>query len=533
MITEQILNPAEKRPMRLPDGAELLIFDDNREKQAAQLLFDAGFAETSAKKEGKAVFRLFKNGDTTVYMTRLPGQQALRIVEKKHDAFVSEPAAPAGPYPTLLTQVKLSYISVDCGMTYVLRLSDGRFVLLDSGYNEYEEDAHLLDLLNEQNVLGGKPKIAAWFFSHAHEDHFGGFCALMEHFADKVTVESVIYNFPMESAGGPPTPFYRILAQHPEIRIVIARTGQVYHFADAVLTALFTGEDLLPESCGNLNDSSLVLRLEVNGKRVLLLGDAQGQASDCIMERLGEESVRSDIVQVGHHGYGGGSDTLYRASDPELLLWPCPDYWYPVVSLWPSNNFLIHSEKIHSILIGGQGEAVVNLSEPLKPIAFAKPETGVFYEEDFKKERVTDLGWSFLNGGRMIYRAGTIRLENGAIIGADDNMTACAFVQPWKIQKKKSLKIAFSGVALQKTERLGLMWAYDHPTEYEEDRVLWLDVLPEEPFTFVLTVKDQKATLQKNGGAAVDVPCGSPRGLHFVLKNGQVKITHIRVTDGK
>ena len=73
----------------------------------------------------------------------------------------------------LVTQVRTAYFSMDCGMCYVIRLFDGRFVILDSNTGEYEENQRLFDVLNSQNV-NEKIIIAAWFFSHAHLDHIGG-----------------------------------------------------------------------------------------------------------------------------------------------------------------------------------------------------------------------------------------------------------------------------------------------------------------------------------------------------------------------
>ena len=56
----------------------------------------------------------------------------------------------------LLTQVRTAYFSADCGMAYIMRMCDGKFVLIDSNWGEYEEPEHLLEILNEQNTLPGK-----------------------------------------------------------------------------------------------------------------------------------------------------------------------------------------------------------------------------------------------------------------------------------------------------------------------------------------------------------------------------------------
>ena len=36
----------------------------------------------------------------------------------------------------LLTQIRPTYFSVDCGMAYLIRLEEGKFILIDSTYGE-------------------------------------------------------------------------------------------------------------------------------------------------------------------------------------------------------------------------------------------------------------------------------------------------------------------------------------------------------------------------------------------------------------
>ncbi|MBR0319699.1 MAG: hypothetical protein IIX10_01470, partial [Clostridia bacterium] len=35
-----------------------------------------------------------------------------------------------------------------------------------------------------------------------------------------------------------------------------------------------------------------------------------------------DTALKSDIVQVAHHGYDGASLEVYRQADPAMLLWP-------------------------------------------------------------------------------------------------------------------------------------------------------------------------------------------------------------------
>ena len=119
----------------------------------------------------------------------------------------------------LLTQVRTAYFSADCGMAYIMRTADGKFVLIDSNWGEYEEPEHLLEILSAQNTREGKPVIAAWFFTHAHPDHYLGFVRLCDRHPDEFTVEKIIYNFPFEGrcpGSGTPQSFADAVASRTE-----------------------------------------------------------------------------------------------------------------------------------------------------------------------------------------------------------------------------------------------------------------------------------------------------------------------------
>lgn len=82
-------------------------------------------------------------------------------------------------------------------------------------------------------------------------------------------------------------------------------SGEKYVFGDAEFDVLFTCEDLYPVCISNFNDSSLVLMMKLAGKKVLWLGDIQKQGAEYMCRKYPKEIFECDILQVGHHGYGG------------------------------------------------------------------------------------------------------------------------------------------------------------------------------------------------------------------------------------
>ena len=94
---------------------------------------------------------------------------------------------------TTLYQLELDYSNIDCGMSYVFHLQDGRFFIIDGGYFTPGEEDRLYGFLKER--CKGEPVIAGWFFSHAHDDHIGNFIQFMHKYKEQVQIEQLIYNF--------------------------------------------------------------------------------------------------------------------------------------------------------------------------------------------------------------------------------------------------------------------------------------------------------------------------------------------------
>ena len=57
---------------------------------------------------------------------------------------------------------------------------------------------------------------------------------------------------------------------------------------------------------------------------------------------------------------------MYRAADPEVLLWPCPDFWYAMVKYWGSNHVLLNeSPRLKAIFVAGHAETTFDMTQPV------------------------------------------------------------------------------------------------------------------------------------------------------------------------
>ena len=259
--------------------------------------------KTAANAIGENAFYFALSGEDFIGVRFYPKKREIRVTcETGNDYFSVFPAHETGAQTVvpLLTQNRVACMSADCGMSYVLRTTDGRFVLVDGGMDDYEESERLYDLLCEQST-SGKPVIAAWFITHLHDDHTTVFCRLWKEHKDDIVLESLVYNIVPDkfNVKYPHEVFDTLL---PEIgahgtALVTARTGMKFSFAGLNIDMLYTPDDNYPNVFSNFNDSSLIFRAELAGRRILFLGDAMPLSSDIVANRYEKMTLQASFCR--------------------------------------------------------------------------------------------------------------------------------------------------------------------------------------------------------------------------------------------
>lgn len=293
---------------------------------------------------------------------------------------------------TQLTQIQLLCKQWSGGMSYLIRLSDGRFIIVDGGYTEadYYEAQHLYQLMQEQNVLE-EITVAAWIITHPHKDHLGAASDFLRYYnPTQVNIQQFIFNFPTDEVlltvdegiandtsdpSKMPTFLMALETLWPNVPVTVCHTGQRYYFADATFEILHTLEDFYPQdlimqSQDPVNGASMVFSLEVGGQKTLFLADSAVDCSRDTVELWGDY-LKSDIMQASHHGLNGGSVALYEAIDPQVVLVPmCTSYISKILSFkhsrWIWNN---ESGNIKEVILSGWVQRTLEL--PYTPAAGA------------------------------------------------------------------------------------------------------------------------------------------------------------------
>ncbi len=331
------------------------------------------YAET---KLGDNLFSTFEDGKSVVNTYYMPSLSEIRTTIEPLEATALPDRQEDNSYDTvttpLLTQIGVedptqSRDDTQNGMSYVFRLSDGRFIIYDGGFGYSEKDAgNMKKVLKEQATDPDKIVIAAWIITHAHGDHNSAFHYFVHNYiynkaSTEFTVERVIRNTPTDeqcegasgsvSTAGKQRTAEEILKK-TGTKLIKSHPGQVFHIADAKITVLYNLEMFMPRRFTYFNTSSTITRLELGGESFAMLGDSSEDASRILTSVYTGDVLACSFVQVAHHGYAGGTSELYRAIDPTYVLWPMGGNHFETYKDNPRSEFLVTgSKKVEAIFL--------------------------------------------------------------------------------------------------------------------------------------------------------------------------------------
>ena len=234
-----------------------------------------------------------------------------------------------------ITTEQMTTIGTQCA--YLLRLSDGRFVVFDGGMPDAAQTIY--DLLCAQNVREGNPVIAAWFLTHGHIDHIGALNSFVDRYAKKVEIQSFVHNLPayelyngkntvettpdVESSGlyERSVQYYSsVTSRYPNSKIIVAHAGQSFVYGDITIDVLFTSENIYRKQMLDTNMSSVAYSVTGNSGRMIILGDAVEIESPMLNAVYGS-TLKANLVQVAHHGYNGGNAEMYASINADYAIW--------------------------------------------------------------------------------------------------------------------------------------------------------------------------------------------------------------------
>ena len=319
------------------EDAPLSLFDSY-----VDLLHSHGFEKKEAWVRGENRYAAFCKESLGVFLHYFGAIGELSLVWEEDCRYFAYEDADLPK--TLRPQISQMHLE-DFGMSYVIRLGDGRFVIIDGGCG-FPPDTDILRAHLREDCEDDRPVIAAWIMTHPHSDHYLAFNFFMERFGEEIDVQKVLLHFPdaddiehypkltnsdrrlpYSTAASVNVPLMYDLAQKAGAQIYMLHTGQTYRVGDAVFEVLACMENTIHHS-KNINAISLVLRMTLGGQVTLWCTDASMSISR-LPERYGN-ALKADILQIPHHGFQCGTAeaeiVAYDLIRPEICFLPVSEY---------------------------------------------------------------------------------------------------------------------------------------------------------------------------------------------------------------
>lgn len=191
----------------------------------------------------------------------------------------SEEVKPAN----VINESNLKIYFIDVGQADCILIDNNQeYALIDAGNNNDGEK-----LVNYFTNLGIK-SFRYVIGTHAHEDHIGGMDDIIKNF----TIE----HFFMPDIITTTKTFEDVLDALKEKHLTYETPpiNATFTLAEAKFTVLFIGTNKTTD----LNDSSIVLKMQYGDTSYLFMGDA----TSAIEKEILEKDIKSDVLKVGHHG---------------------------------------------------------------------------------------------------------------------------------------------------------------------------------------------------------------------------------------
>ena len=373
------------------DSCYELIFEDATAEifnAYLQKMGAAGFAAYAENEIDGNRFLTYTDGESQLHLSLVGGKKLLITTEPlAKSALPGKPEEnlfETGSCETQLSQIGLCYgATVDAngytttsinGMCYVYRLCDGSFIIIDGGSATDGNADRLYAFLQKQAPDPENIVIAAWIFSHDHSDHVGAFCVFAKKYSESVTVERFLFNFPGDSQCTTKSGYGEgaivkgsIRKYYPAAVIHKVHAGQVFYIRNATVRILLTLEVMQPHTLTYYNNTSVVMQIEAEDVKTLFLGDCGSDEQKDLLKFYFSGTLKSDVLQVAHHGINGCDSDLYGPVAAAYAFIPVG-----------ADKIIVDGTKIDSIINKPINQYVKKLSATPGRVFMAKDDVVVF-----------------------------------------------------------------------------------------------------------------------------------------------------------
>ncbi len=216
-------------------------------------------------------------------------------------------------------------------LSIVIKSPHGKLIVIDGGW---EADADKLSSL----ILQQGGKVDAWLITHPHEDHVGALCAILNDTGRKIKIDKIYCSLATPDWYRQVSPTGAGIADQLLSAFTKLQVGTVTNNIgrgteiniDDVNIRVLNNRGVY--TYNGVNNSSMVYKIRVSGQSILILGDLAYDGGKDLIRTCTAAELKSDIVQMAHHGQQGVDQDAYALIAPTTCLWPTPTW------LWNNDN---------------------------------------------------------------------------------------------------------------------------------------------------------------------------------------------------
>jgi beta-lactamase superfamily II metal-dependent hydrolase len=225
--------------------------------------------------------------------------------------------------------------------------------VIDGGY--YGDGSAIGEIIKSQGGL-----VKAWILTHPHFDHIGAFLNCMIEGAEGITVQNVYYSpftrdffknssniqNDLSNEANNFEDFEKVREMKGNATFIPMKKGDQLNLEGMNINCLWSFDPAIDD----INDNSLVLRIEMNGVSLLITGDITEKIVDKLIQNdnNNENYLDVDFIQIPHHGYTGTGTKLYQITSPQFALLDCSlkEYTENILNIQDETVNNLHSNGI-------------------------------------------------------------------------------------------------------------------------------------------------------------------------------------------
>ena len=204
--------------------------------------------------------------------------------------------------------LEVDFLDVGQGDAILIQTPFSQNILIDGG-----PDSSIIRELS-RNLDWWDKQIDLMILTHPHDDHVAGLNEVLKRYkVEKILYSGVIHDSPSFLN------WLELIKEQNIPLVIIDRPQTIYLSDDCELEILYPISSLLGKTVDNLNNSSIISRLDCENQKFLFTGDAETEVEQELLEK--NIDLSADVLKAGHHGSDtSNSQEFVEAVSPEIVV---------------------------------------------------------------------------------------------------------------------------------------------------------------------------------------------------------------------